>query len=84
MSNCEQAEKRTLTVALKQAAAKGMDLVKLAGIIEDRLGGTGSSCGPGEVPAPKPKPDCLLETAIDINNYLSQAISRLDRVAANL
>ncbi len=86
LNNCEVGDKRTLTVVLKQAASKAMELVKLSAIIENRLGGMTPLGGvpTGAEPGSKPKQDCLLETASDISNSLSQALARLDRVATNL
>ncbi len=85
MSDCGSNEKRTLTVALKQAGQKAGEIVKLAIVIEARLGGLSPQPGKSEDDAPAaPRPECLLETAGDLNSALSHALARLDRIVANL
>ncbi len=83
LSNCEAAEKRTLTSLLKQIAVRGMETVKLASVIEAKLG-VPKPAGDPEKVVPAPKPDSLLGTAEDINDYLYEALTKLERVATSL
>ncbi len=85
MSNCEGTDKRTLTVVLKGNAARAEEALKLAAVIDAKLGGPRLEKVPGSIPpAGQPEDGTLLGVAESTSQALSALVFILDRANRSL